>query len=130
MKILEIKRPRLIEPFFNEELLPDNSYATHIETVKKDSVTPDAYLSKKEIKNKYNRFIDNPLFDYQCELTPSAMDDSIFYYDYKNNSSISIGSTDINPEEDEHLDDVSRVQRALRKDDNFSIFDLGVCNVA
>ncbi len=36
----QIKRPRLIEPFFNEELLPNNEFVVYIETTNDKVSTP------------------------------------------------------------------------------------------
>ena len=38
----DIKRPKLIEPFFHTELLPDNSYVTYIKTSSQKSATSDS----------------------------------------------------------------------------------------
>ena len=48
----ERKRPRLIEPFFNTELLPDNSYVTFINTTSQKNVTLGSHNIKKTLKSK------------------------------------------------------------------------------
>jgi len=65
-----IKRPKLIEPFFNEELTPSNDFVTYIDCTytpsnivyKKDSVTSKSHNSKKALKSEnYITGINNPL---------------------------------------------------------------------
>ena len=53
-----IKRPSLIEPFFNEELTPSNEFLIYIDcttkssnAVHKKNVTPDSHNIKKSLKN-------------------------------------------------------------------------------
>ncbi len=59
----QIKRPRLIEPFFNEELTPDNEFVTYIDTsIQKDS-TPFIIIPKTDFKlnpfvSWFNRYED------------------------------------------------------------------------
>ena len=54
-----IKRPSLIQSFFNEELTPSNEFVTYIDctpdsqkAVNKKIVTPDSHNIKKSLKSK------------------------------------------------------------------------------
>ncbi len=42
----QIKRPRLIEPFFNYELTPDNEFVVYIETSVSKNSTPSQIIQK------------------------------------------------------------------------------------
>ncbi len=65
----QIKRPRLIEPFFNEDLTPDNNFVTYIDcttnalsAVHKSSATSKSHNIKEPLKDEYiSRAIDNTL---------------------------------------------------------------------
>ena len=65
-----IQRPRLIEPFLNEELTPSNDFVTYIDCTytpsnivhKKDSVTSKSHNSKKPLKN------ENPIIGFNNVL--------------------------------------------------------------
>ena len=52
IQVEDIKRPKLIEPFLNVELLPDNSYVTYINTTSQKNVTLDSHNIKKTLKSK------------------------------------------------------------------------------
>ena len=105
----QIKRPSLIEPFFNEELTPDNEFVTYIDcsiksssVVHKKSVTPISHNIKKSLKNEnYRRAVDNvlvkncPVFDYgesskwffyrrMTFIEPSVMQHRNYYKQYEN----------------------------------------------
>ena len=76
----QIKRPSLIEPFFNEELTPDNEYVTYIDcstnasaVVHKKSVTPTISNNiEKQLNNKrFYRFVDNALMGKKCSFPHS-----------------------------------------------------------
>ena len=47
----QIKRPRLIEPFFNEELTPDNEFVVYIETYVSENSTPKTIIQKNTEKS-------------------------------------------------------------------------------
>jgi len=52
IQVEDIKRPKLIEPFFNLEILSDNSYVTYINTTRQKNVTPNSHNIKKILKSK------------------------------------------------------------------------------
>jgi len=52
IQVEDIKRPKLIESFFNVELLPDNSYATYINTTSQKKCHSCCHNIKKSLKSK------------------------------------------------------------------------------
>ncbi len=47
----QIKRPRLIEPFFDKELTPDNEFVVYIETTVSKNSTPSTIIQKNPKKS-------------------------------------------------------------------------------
>ncbi len=57
VNIKAIKRPKLITPFFNEEITPDNEFLTYIDCnfamTKSSKVTPNANFIKQNLNNVF-----------------------------------------------------------------------------
>ena len=74
----QVQRPKLIEPFFDKELTPDNEVVTYIDCsinasfiVHKKNASPDGYIIEKPLKNEnYSRAIDNELIK-ECPIFSS-----------------------------------------------------------
>ena len=87
----EIKRLSLIEPFFNEELTPENEFVTYIDctnystVAKKDNATPDSHNIKKSLKTKkFNVAVSAKYNHTRLSMNDNGyilLDGSIYDYD-------------------------------------------------
>jgi hypothetical protein len=89
----DIKRPRLFEPFFNEEILPDNSFLTYIYTTGiKNSVTLCFHSIKKSLKTKkFNVHLEHKYNKVRFYMNKSgwiSIDNlsSFYFEDYKSST--------------------------------------------
>ena len=114
-----IQRPKLIEPFLNEELTPSNDFVTYIDCTntqsnivhKKDSATSKSHNSKKALKSE-NPFsgINNPLMK-RCPVFSPKSTSKYFFVMSEQEAALFI-----EPDVEEH-------QNYYKLHDNFSIFN-------
>ena len=115
----QIKRPSLIEPFFDKELTPDNEFVTYIDcstnaqsVVHKKNVTPTSHNIKKPLKSKnYRRAVDNELIK-ECPVLPFKQSSGFVFVHDSKGAHIFIQS-----DVDQHIN-------YFKEYKNFSIFDI------
>ena len=115
----QIKRPRLIEPFFDKELTPDNEFVSYIDcsissqsAVSRKNVTPASHNIKKSLKSKkYRRAVDNELIK-ECPALPFKQSSSYVFVHDSSGAHIFIDS-----DVDQHIN-------YFKQYENFSIFDI------